>query len=33
MYVCGQLVDMCGFATHLGRFISSTNKKSIVKIS
>ena len=31
IYVCGQLVDMCDSATHLGHFISSTDKKSIVK--
>ena len=31
IYVCGQLVDMCDSATHLGQFISSTDKKSIVK--
>ena len=31
MYVCGQLVDMCDSATHLGHFIASTDKKSIVK--
>ena len=31
MYVCGQLVDMCDSATHVGHFISSTDKKSIVK--
>ena len=30
-YVCGQLVDMCDYATHLGHFIASTDKKSIVK--
>ena len=29
--VCGQLVDMCDSATHLGHFIASTDKKSIVK--
>ena len=28
---CGQLVDMCGSATHLCHFISCTDKKSIVK--
>ena len=31
MYVCGQLIDMWDSVTHLGHFISSTNKKSIVK--
>ena len=31
MYVCGQLVDMWDSATHLGHFISSTDKKCIVK--
>ena len=31
IYVCGQLVDMCDSATHLGHFIASTDKKSIVK--
>ena len=31
IYVCGQLVDMCDSATHLGQFIASTDKKSIVK--
>ena len=31
MYVCGHLVDMCDSATHLGHFISSTDKKHIVK--
>ena len=31
MYVCGQSVDMCDSATRLGHFISSTDKKSIVK--
>ena len=30
IYVCGQLVDMCESATHLGHFIVSTDKKSIV---
>ena len=25
IYVCGQLVDMCDSATHLGHFISSTD--------
>ena len=29
--VCGQLVDMCDSATHLGQVIASTDKKSIVK--
>ena len=31
IYVCGQLVDMSDSATHLGHFIASTDKKSIVK--
>ena len=31
IYVCGQLVDMCDSATHFGYFISSTDKKIIVK--
>ena len=31
IYECGQLVDMCDSATHLGHFISSPDKKSIVK--
>ena len=31
IYVCGQLVDMCDSTTHLGHFISSTDKKGIVK--
>ena len=31
MCVCGQLVDMCDSATHLGNFILYTDKKSIVK--
>ena len=31
IYVCGQLVDMYDSATHLGHFIASTDKKSIVK--
>ena len=31
IYVCGQFVDMCDSATHLDHFISSTDKKSIVK--
>ena len=31
IYACGQLVDMCDSTTHLGHFISSTDKKSIVK--
>ena len=31
IYVCGQLVDMCDSATHLGHFIASTDNKSIVK--
>ena len=31
IYVCGQLVDMCDSVTHLGHFISSTDKKGIVK--
>ena len=31
IYVCGQLEDMCDSATHLGHFIASTDKKSIVK--
>ena len=31
IYVSGQLVDMCDSATHLGHFIASTDKKSIVK--
>ena len=31
VYVCGQFVDMCDSATHLGHFISSTDTKSIVK--
>ena len=31
IYVCGQLVDMCDSATHLGHFIAYTDKKSIVK--
>ena len=30
-YVCGQIVDMGDSVTHLGHFISSTDKKSIVK--
>ena len=30
--VCGQLVDMCDSATRLGHFISSTDKKTIVKV-
>ena len=29
--VCGQLIDMCDSVTHLDHFISSTDKKSIVK--
>ena len=28
---CGQIVDMCDSATHLGHFIASTDKKSFVK--
>ena len=31
IYVCGQVVDMCDSSTHLGHFISSTDKKIIVK--
>ena len=31
IYVCGQLVDMCDSTTHLCHFISSTDKKNIVK--
>ena len=31
IYVCGQLVEMCDSATHLGHCIASTDKKSIVK--
>ena len=31
IYVCGQLVDTCDSATHLGHFIASTDRKSIVK--
>ena len=31
IYVCGQLIDICDSATHLGHFISYTDKKSIVK--
>ena len=31
IFVCGQLVDMCDSATHLGHFTSSTDKNSIVK--
>ena len=31
IYVCGQLVDVCDSATHLGHFISTTEKKSTVK--
>ena len=31
IYVCRVLVDMCDSATHLGHFIASTDKKSIVK--
>ena len=30
MYVCGQLVDICDSATHLGHFIASTNKKVLL---
>ena len=30
MYVCGQFVDMCDSATHLGNFISSTDKKVLL---
>ena len=31
IYVCGQLVYICDSGTHLGHFILSTEKKSIVK--
>ena len=31
MYVCGQVVNMCDSATHLGHLISSADKKSTVK--
>ena len=30
IYVCGQLVDMCDSATHLGHFIASTIKKILL---